>query len=178
MALDLPRQAGAIVGLLNSRPHATPTLPDRLETAESAAEILRPFTPAAHVSQHQLDRVRALRTDLMAVVEATTTADADKAWAELSDHVAEVSLRQVFSSSGVDLEQVTGDDVVGGITLAVAELVDAGQWTRVRICANDVCRGVFYDTTRSRTQRWHSYELCGNKSNVAAHRARKHQETN
>jgi predicted RNA-binding Zn ribbon-like protein len=32
-------------------------------------------------------------------------------------------------------------------------------------------RGV-YDTTRSRTQRWHSYELCGNRANVAAFRAR------
>jgi predicted RNA-binding Zn ribbon-like protein len=177
MAVELPRRADAIVRLLNSRPHATPTLPDRLETAESAAEILQPFTPAADLSQHQLDGIRALRADLMAVLEATTTADADKAWAELSDHVAEVSLRQVFSSSGVDLEQVTGDDVIGGITLAIAELVDAGQWTRVRICANDLCRGVFYDTTRSRTQRWHSYEVCGNRSNVAAHRARKNPET-
>lgn len=49
-------------------------------------------------------------------------------------------------------------------------------WTvdqqRIRVCANDGCRAVFYDTTRSRTQRWHSYELCGNRANVAAFRAR------
>ncbi|WIX80405.1 CGNR zinc finger domain-containing protein [Amycolatopsis carbonis] len=29
------------------------------------------------------------------------------------------------------------------------------------------------DTTRSHTRRWHSYELCGNRANVASHRARK-----
>ncbi|TDD45558.1 CGNR zinc finger domain-containing protein [Kribbella antibiotica] len=173
MAVETPGQADAIVRLLNSRPHATPVLPDRLDTADTAAEILRPFGLFAK----ELGGVRAVRADLMAVLEAATAAEADKAWAELSDHVAGVSHRQVFSSAGVELEQVSGDDLVGGITRAVAELVAAGQWTRVRICANDICRGVFYDTTRSRTQRWHSYELCGNKSNVAAHRARKHQET-
>ncbi|MCU1658127.1 MAG: zinc finger protein [Pseudonocardiales bacterium] len=27
-------------------------------------------------------------------------------------------------------------------------------------------------STRSRTRRWHSYEMCGNRTNVAAHRAR------
>jgi predicted RNA-binding Zn ribbon-like protein len=177
MAADIPGRADAIVQLLNSRPHATPTLPDRLDTADSAVEIVRLFAPTADLSQQRLDLVRGLRSDLMAVVEATTTAETDKAWAELSDRVAAVKLRQVFASSGVDLEQVGGDDVVGAITLAVAELVNAGQWTRMRICANDICRGVFYDTTRSRTQRWHSYELCGNKSNVAAHRARRSRET-
>lgn len=168
-------QAEPIVRLLNSRPHATPALPDRLETIESAAEVLQPFG-AADLTQRRLDRIRAVRADLMTVLEATTAAETEKAWAEFSAHVSEVSLRQVFSASGVALEQVRGDEVVGGIMLAVAELVDAGQWTRVRICANDVCRGVFYDTTRSRTQRWHSYEICGNKTNVAAYRARKVQQ--
>ncbi len=34
------------------------------------------------------------------------------------------------------------------------------------------CDEVFYDTTRSRTRRWHSYESCGNRANVSAYRAR------
>ncbi|MEO3773386.1 CGNR zinc finger domain-containing protein [Micromonospora sp. B9E7] len=42
----------------------------------------------------------------------------------------------------------------------------------MRICGNEMCSHVFYDTTRSRTQRWHSYERCGNRTNVAAYRAR------
>ncbi|MEO3748322.1 CGNR zinc finger domain-containing protein [Plantactinospora sp. B5E13] len=70
------------------------------------------------------------------------------------------------------LHQVTGDPVIGGITLAVAELVAAGTWSRIRTCANEQCQHVFYDTTRSRTQRWHSYEMGGNRANVAAYRAR------
>ena len=55
---------------------------------------------------------------------------------------------------------------------AVADILRDGTWKRMRVCANDGCRAVFYDATRSRTQRWHSYELCGNRANVAAFRAR------
>lgn len=66
-----------------------------------------------------------------------------------------------------------GDPLVGGLVTSVAELVREGAWTRFRVCGNGNCRAVFYDTTRSRSQRWHSYELCGNRANVAAYRTRK-----
>jgi predicted RNA-binding Zn ribbon-like protein len=82
-------------------------------------------------------------------------------------------LRQGFSSSGkVQLHQVGGDPVLGSINLAVAELLADGTWSRIRICDDEHCRHAFYDTTRSRTQRRHSYEICGNRSNVAAYRNR------
>ena len=51
-----------------------------------------------------------------------------------------------------------------------AALAD-GTWSRVRLCALEACHSAFYDATRSRTQRWHSYAMCGNRTNVAAHRA-------
>jgi predicted RNA-binding Zn ribbon-like protein len=53
--------------------------------------------------------------------------------------------------------------------LAVPSLIGDRSWSRLRVCANGSCRKVCYDTTRSRTQRWHSYEVCGT---VAAYRAR------
>jgi predicted RNA-binding Zn ribbon-like protein len=34
---------------------------------------------------------------------------------------------------------------------------------RVRHCAREACDLLFYDTTRSRTQRWHSESPCGNR---------------
>jgi len=49
-----------------------------------------------------------------------------------------MAFRQDFSAPGrVSLRQAAGDPVVGAITLAVAELVTAGTWPRLRICAND-----------------------------------------
>ncbi|WP_327287782.1 CGNR zinc finger domain-containing protein [Streptomyces sp. NBC_01198] len=170
----VPAPAGALVALLNSRPHAEPLLPDRLDDQQAAAEILQSYRlpDAGELTAERLDRVRALRADLMAAVEA---ADADRArrrWEALSAHVSGITFRLDFADGTPALSQVTGDPLLGGIVAAVADILRDGTWQRVRVCANDGCRAVFYDTTRSRTQRWHSYELCGNRANVAAFRAR------
>lgn len=175
-AARIPEAADALVAFLNSRPHATPTLPDTLDDPENARRVLGAFDPsgAELLPAERLEPVRRLRDDLVAVVEATAAgADVPGAWRRFTDGVDSVTLRQEFSVGGVGLRQVSGDPLLGGITAAVAKLVRNGTWSRVRMCANEDCRHVFYDTTRSRTQRWHSYEVCGNRVNVARHRARK-----
>ena len=167
-------QMAAIVDLLNSRPHATPLLPDTLADPAAAVELLRPFgQPGQRPSPSRIAAVTALRSALIDIVGDEDNAGPARGWAELTKRAAPIRLRQLFSESQTELEQVSGDPVVGSITLAVAELVRAGWLSRIRICANGLCRHAFYDTTRSRTQRWHSYEICGNRNNVAAYRARK-----
>jgi predicted RNA-binding Zn ribbon-like protein len=64
------------------------------------------------------------------------------------------------------------DDPLADLLAALQTALLNGTWDRIRLCANHECSAAFYDTTRSRTQRWHSYAICGNKSNVAAYRAR------
>jgi predicted RNA-binding Zn ribbon-like protein len=44
---------------------------------------------------------------------------------------------------------------------------------RFRPCADDTCSGVFVDTSRPGRRRYCVPELCGNRVNVAAHRARR-----
>lgn len=167
-------QAAALIDLLNSRPHATPLLPDTLTDPAAAVELLRPFgQPGERPSPSRIAAVTALRSALIEIVGDEDNAGPARGWAELTKRAAPIRLRQLFSESQTELEQVSGDPVVGSITLAVAELVRAGRLSRIRICANGLCRHAFYDTTRSRTQRWHSYEICGNRNNVAAYRARK-----
>ncbi|MFJ9543836.1 CGNR zinc finger domain-containing protein [Streptomyces sp. NPDC101225] len=172
----VPAAARALVALLNSRPHATPVLPDRLDDPRTAQSVLAAFGAAeadGEVSSELLDRIRALRTELMAVVEASDEGEAARMWDAVTARVAGATYQQVFSDTAVRLRQVTGDPLIGRIASAVADLVGSGAWTRVRVCANEQCGAVFYDVTRSRTQRWHSYEVCGNRSNVAAYRARR-----
>jgi predicted RNA-binding Zn ribbon-like protein len=65
-----------------------------------------------------------------------------------------------------------GASAVGSVVRAVAELIATDRFSRIRLCANEDCSHALYDGTRSRTQRWHSYEVCGNRANVAAYRAR------
>ncbi|MGW9032202.1 CGNR zinc finger domain-containing protein [Streptomyces sp. NPDC055722] len=176
-AQRIPATAAAIVDLLNSRPHgADPALLEMLQPPRTASVILRPFgqPDTAAPSPERLAEIRALRTILMDIVGAPDSAEVATDWAELTDRSSSVTLRQTFSAPGkVQLQQVDGDPVVGGIILAVAELMTDGTWPRIRACANEVCSHVFYDVTRSRSQRWHSYETCGNRTNVAAYRARK-----
>ncbi|MEV4756031.1 CGNR zinc finger domain-containing protein [Micromonospora sp. NPDC049559] len=173
--LRIPASAAAIVDLLNSRPHATPTLPDTLDDTGQAGAILAPFDPDVRetLTPARVERVRAVRDDLMAVLAAGSSGQTAQSWTALTQHASDLTFQQTFAPDGQPrLRQVTGDPLVGRIVLTVAELVRDNTWSRVRICANEMCSHVFYDTTRSRTQRWHSYESCGNRTNVAAYRAR------
>jgi predicted RNA-binding Zn ribbon-like protein len=43
--------------------------------------------------------------------------------------------------------------------------------TRLKRCERPACNLVFYDTTRSRTQRWHAESPCGNRERQRRYRA-------
>ena len=169
---QVPAHAVAVVDLLNSRPYAG--MKDKLDEPGSAAEVLRSFGHRADPpSTEQVELARALRSDLMAVLTAPDAAAVERAWAAFTAATSSVTFQQEFSGEAqVRLRQVGGDPVAARIVLDVADLVSTGTWNRLRMCANDRCSEVFYDTTRSRTRRWHSYETCGNRTNVAAYRAR------
>jgi predicted RNA-binding Zn ribbon-like protein len=163
------------MALLNSRPHAVPVIPDTLNDPQGVRTLLDTFGrhDAELPGPEELELVRMLRTDLMNVLTAEDHETEARGWKDLTAHAAEITFRQDFSPGGAQLRQVTGEPLAGEAAAAVAELVRSGGWSRVRVCGNHRCSRVFYDTTRSRTQRWHSYEVCGNRSNVAAYRARK-----
>jgi predicted RNA-binding Zn ribbon-like protein len=175
-ARSIPATAAAIVDLLNSRAHGvTPALPDTLESPQTAGRILRPFgqPEGQQPTPSLIAEVRDLRAALLDIVTASEPEETAAGWAQITRWSSSITLRQVFAAPGeVALQQIGGDPVIGGITVAVAELVADGTWRRIRACANETCAHAFYDTTRSRTQRWHSYEVCGNRNNVAAYRAR------
>jgi predicted RNA-binding Zn ribbon-like protein len=173
----IPAVAVAIVDLLNSRKHSIHS--DKFDDPGLAKQVLAPFGQGPdEVSPQRLDLVRAVRSDLLSLVEGRDQEDGARHWAAFTGRTSDVAYRQDFTEPGqVRLRQVAGDPVLGAIGLAVAELVEANTWSRLRICANDVCQGAFYDTTRSRTRRWHSYEICGNRTNVAAYRARNAEVT-
>lgn len=53
---------------------------------------------------------------------------------------------------------------VGRVVAATAHALTDGSWTRLKACANDECQWAFYDHSRSRTGRWCSMGLCGNRA--------------
>jgi predicted RNA-binding Zn ribbon-like protein len=69
----------------------------------------------------------------------------------------------------------TGDEV----DCALAELADplvravgSPDAMRARICADDGCRWVFFDNSRTHRRRWCDMASCGNRAKAARHRAR------
>lgn len=174
-----PGLAEAVVDLLNSRPHATPRTPDTLTDPASAAPLLLPFgqAPSATLSDDDVAQVRSLRQALTEAVRLPGTEAGQAAWTEINRLAASTDFHHAFNGDGrVDQHQVSGSPAAGAIIRAIAELVASGQFSRIRICAHPDCQHAFYDATRSSNQRWHSYEVCGNRANVAAHRTRAKQD--
>jgi len=54
----------------------------------------------------------------------------------------------------------------------VAAELGVADLSRIKECARSECRLVFYDDTRSRTQRWHADAPCGRLERQRRHRTR------
>ena len=67
------------------------------------------------------------------------------------------------------------DDVLSGLSSVVAQLYDGsrdGILDRLKMCASDECRRVFFDRSKPATRRWCMSSLCGNRIKTRNYRAR------
>lgn len=64
------------------------------------------------------------------------------------------------------------DDALARLADPLVTELTSGHPERIRICANDRCRWVFYDTSRTGRRRWCDMSTCGNRAKAARHRAR------
>lgn len=62
-----------------------------------------------------------------------------------------------------DEEDGALDRVLWPVAWAAAELLAAGDRTRIRECAADECAWLFLDTSRNRSRRWCDMSVCGNR---------------
>jgi predicted RNA-binding Zn ribbon-like protein len=111
----------------------------------------------------------ALREVLLANHSGTPSPAAEAA---LEDVCRELPLTVVCSPEA--LAPATGG-VRGALAKVVAASASArirGTWGRLKICPADDCRWAFYDTSRNRSRRWCSMEVCGNRQKVRAFRSR------
>lgn len=162
--------ANALSALVNTRPHMG--LDDTLVDGTAVDHMVRAFAGGDHhASETDLSVVIQLRDAVARTIEDDASASAE-AWAEISELVGPATLRRVFTPEGVTLQLSAGDPVVAGIAESIHAIVEADSWSRLRLCGNHLCNSAFFDSTRSRTQKWHSDETCGNRARVSAHRAR------
>lgn len=127
----------------------------------------------------ELARIHGVRTALREVADSIAEHRAPDAGALETVNRA-LHARQVIelipAPDGVNVDhRHVGDPIDDALARLADPLVrelTGGHPERIRICDNDRCRWVFYDTSRTGLRRWCSMATCGNQAKAARHRAR------
>ncbi len=80
---------------------------------------------------------------------------------------------------GLKLVSAGAADAMAGLSAVVAELYDGaanGMLDRLKMCASDECKRVFFDRSKPGTRRWCQSTLCGNRQKTRTYRQRLRQE--
>jgi len=126
--------------------------------------------------------LRRLRSVRSALREVTVAAVEERAADRVSIRELNRALRArsilelVPAADGISLgHRHLGDPLDHALATLVEPVVReiaSGRRDRLRICANDSCRWVFYDESRTGKRRWCDMSTCGNRAKAARHRAR------
>lgn len=173
--------AALVVALANAqadrRPtHARTVVPhDALADADSASELLKPFLdqPAAAA---ELASVRAVQQAVAAIIDALITGSRPPL--EIlntlaANEPATCSLERQPDQTLRTTLRPRSESAAGALLVAVFRELSELQPSRLRRCARPQCGLVFYDVTRSATQRWHAERPCGLRERQRRHRARR-----
>ncbi|MGH3666514.1 MAG: CGNR zinc finger domain-containing protein [Egibacteraceae bacterium] len=172
------RRVGALVAaaLVNTGPEVWGE--DRLASPGDLATLLAEHgIVGGPVDAAALRQARNLRARLRPVF---TGQDVAAAVATLNEIVAEAGAcpRLVADQDSWHWE-LTRDDagvaqrLAGTAGLGLLSLIGSDGLGRLGRCAAHGCAGVFADTTRNRSRRYCNPEICGNRTNLAAYRARR-----
>ena len=139
--------------------------------------VARDLLPAGtDLADEDLRRAIDVREGLRALTAANNGRPLDASAVErLGRALGAASFRLVFDSEGrgsfVPASR-SCEDALGHIAGIVAAAQLEGTWPRLKACANDACRGVFYDLSKSQSGKWCSMRRCGNQLKSLAYRKR------
>ncbi|MFE2870130.1 CGNR zinc finger domain-containing protein [Embleya sp. NPDC059259] len=181
---DYAPGAAVATDLVNTSPTVRLTgdaLPDPGALANFLAEhglSLAATADGRPPTEQDLHRVRLLRREVRVVVETGTEAHAVAGATVLADRAGRAPTLRRGPDGRVQWyvptapEATLADELAALIGIALLGVVQALGHERFRACATPHCRGVFVDTSRAGRRRYCTPDLCGNRVNVANHRAR------
>jgi predicted RNA-binding Zn ribbon-like protein len=120
-------------------------------------------------------RAAELRAGLRAMVRAAQGLKFDGEALRRATDLAGRLLLSVRLEPGRPRLQPAGGGVDGALSRLLAEVAVAhasGALKRLKVCSAEDCQFVFYDHSKSRTQRWCSMETCGNREKTKRYRDR------
>ncbi|WP_225754679.1 CGNR zinc finger domain-containing protein [Actinotalea sp. Marseille-Q4924] len=152
---------------------------DRLTSVDDVDDFVRTwdFTGSRTHDEAELQAVRELRHELLRL---WTCADVDVV-AEGANHLlaSAAALPQLVRHDGWGwhLHATTPDRPLATrmaveAAMALVDVVRSDELGRLRVCAADDCEDVHVDLSRNRSRRFCG-PTCGNRTNVAAYRARR-----
>lgn len=148
---------------------------DALATAARFADWLHHHGLAGDAAMH--GQALALRAALRAFLHAAPQERSDAGLAaRLND--AAVSFPLVVGADGAGMIGLKPAPGTSGLAAVLAELQLAacrGDLDRLKMCASEECRWVFYDRSKPGTRRWCASALCGNRQKTRAYRERRKQ---
>jgi predicted RNA-binding Zn ribbon-like protein len=167
-----------IVALANARTPRRPTGArgrdehDSLADAPRASELLSLYL-GRKVAPRELPALRELQSALVAIVDALI--DGSPAPVAALNRLAarNPAVRRLEQQSDGMLRATTAVARRPAAAILTQQAIDelAGlDVSRLRRCGRPECRLVFYDRTRSATQRWHSERPCGLRERQRRHR--------
>ena len=154
--------------------YAEPILPDVTVASGQLAEVLdRPVAEAELPDLRRLQRAASHAAEAMLGGEAPDCAEINALAADSTAHV------ELVATDGVARRQLVWTDTSLAAALArrLVDELDALEPDRFRRCARPECDLLIYDTTRSRTRRWHAEDPCGWLERQRLHRTRQFEPT-
>jgi predicted RNA-binding Zn ribbon-like protein len=147
---------------------------DALADAASASELLGPLL-GVPVAARDLTAVRAAQRAIVAIVDAIADGR-DPPVADLNELAAgePAVFALEFDPDRRMHTALRAKRASATAALLVEVIGELGELepSRLRRCARPECTLVFYDTTRSGTQRWHADNPCGRQQRQQRHRLR------
>ena len=157
---------------------------DTLATLADLDDFLarHPHSGVIWRTQAELESVRALRPRLR---KLWTTHDRDEAAALVNEILDESDARPYLSRHDewdwhlhvTRPEAPLADRISADAAMAFLDLIRADALGRLRICAAADCEDVVIDLSKNSSKRYCDTGNCGNRTNVAAYRARKRLQT-
>jgi predicted RNA-binding Zn ribbon-like protein len=95
---------------------------------------------------------------------------------EVNQELATLSFVAALEDGGVATLQPAGKGIERALSQLAAIVIEemiSGRWSRMKVCAEDICRWVFYDHSRSRTSIWCTMAVCGSRAKSRAYYRRR-----
>lgn len=157
---------------------------DRRELFRSGADLSRWLAvrgfPVDDVTDSQVELARRVRGAVRAAARANANPEGLEAARTLfAEAAADLSMRIELGSDGRPILLPDGKGVERALAAVLVQATEAAandRWARLKMCAADDCRWVFYDSSRPRSGRWCAMASCGNRMKTRAYRRRRVRE--